>query len=171
MHETNKNWDPGTIEPYMRKGSTSCQEYATLVKLRQVHVRIRSVAPTIWSAHRSTHLCAAVPLTQGRNAPDSLRPCARNSGLQALRPIAPLLPSFYLPKIPLLSLPLLSQPCSKPSPVCPLHSPQCSLPFALCPLPLAAYRPLYPSLLSPSSLLSPLTPLPSSPSSKHGPDA
>ena len=138
MHETNKIWDPGTIAPYMRKGSTACQEHATLVKLRQVHVRIRSVAPTIWSAHRSTHLCAAVPLTQGCNAPDSLRPGARNSGLQALRPIAPLVPSFYPPISSPYSLSLCSlSPALSPLPyvLSTLPNVLCPLPFALCPWP------------------------------------
>jgi len=36
MHETNRSWDPGTIAPYMRKGSTSCQEYDPFAKLRHL---------------------------------------------------------------------------------------------------------------------------------------
>ena len=36
MHEPNKSWDPGTIAPYMRQGSTSCQEYDAFSKLRHL---------------------------------------------------------------------------------------------------------------------------------------
>jgi len=39
MHETNKSWNPGTIiVPYMRKGSTSCQEYDAFSKLRNLDI-------------------------------------------------------------------------------------------------------------------------------------
>ena len=38
MHEPNKSWDPGTIAPYMRQGSTSCQEYDAFSKLRHLDV-------------------------------------------------------------------------------------------------------------------------------------
>ena len=38
MHEPNKSWDPGTIAPYMRKGSTSCQEYDAFSKLRHLDI-------------------------------------------------------------------------------------------------------------------------------------
>ena len=38
MHEPNKSWDPGTIAPYMRKGSTSCQEYDAFSKLRNLDI-------------------------------------------------------------------------------------------------------------------------------------
>ena len=36
MHETNKSWDPGTLSPYMRQGSTSCQEYDAFAQLRNL---------------------------------------------------------------------------------------------------------------------------------------
>jgi len=36
MHEPNKSWDPGTIVPYMRQGSTSCQVYDAFSKLRHL---------------------------------------------------------------------------------------------------------------------------------------
>ena len=36
MHEPNKSWDPGTIVPYMRQGSTSCQVYYAFSKLRHL---------------------------------------------------------------------------------------------------------------------------------------
>jgi hypothetical protein len=38
MHETNKSWDPGTIAPYMRQGSTSCQEYDAFSTLRNLDI-------------------------------------------------------------------------------------------------------------------------------------
>ncbi len=38
MHEPNKSWDPGTIAPYMRQGSTSCQEYDAFAKLRNLDI-------------------------------------------------------------------------------------------------------------------------------------
>jgi len=38
MHEPKKNWDPGTIVPYMRQGSTSCQEYDSFSKLRNLDI-------------------------------------------------------------------------------------------------------------------------------------
>ena len=37
-HEPNKSWDPGTIAPYMRQGSTSCREYDVFAKLRHLDV-------------------------------------------------------------------------------------------------------------------------------------
>ena len=38
MHEPKKNWDPGTIAPYMRQGSTSCQEYDSFSKLHNLDI-------------------------------------------------------------------------------------------------------------------------------------
>ena len=38
MHEPNKSWDPGTIAPYMRQGSKSCQEYDAFAKLRNLDI-------------------------------------------------------------------------------------------------------------------------------------
>ena len=38
MHEPNKSWDPGTLAPYMREGSTSCQEYDAYSKLRHLDI-------------------------------------------------------------------------------------------------------------------------------------
>ena len=38
MHEPNKSWDPGTLAPYMREGSTSCQEYDAFSKLRHLDI-------------------------------------------------------------------------------------------------------------------------------------
>ena len=38
MHEPNRSWDPGTLSPYMRQGSTSCQEYDAFVKLRNLDI-------------------------------------------------------------------------------------------------------------------------------------
>ncbi len=38
MHVPNKSWDPGTLAPYMRQGSTSCQEYDAFAKLRNLDI-------------------------------------------------------------------------------------------------------------------------------------
>ena len=51
MHESNKNWDPGTIAPYMRQGSTSCQEYDALAKLRNLDVN-RTLNTSAYSSPR-----------------------------------------------------------------------------------------------------------------------
>ena len=38
MHEPNKSWDPGTIAPYMRQGSTFCQEYDAFSTRRNLDI-------------------------------------------------------------------------------------------------------------------------------------
>ncbi len=38
MHEPNKSWDPGTLVPYMRQGSTSCQDCDAFSKLRNLDI-------------------------------------------------------------------------------------------------------------------------------------